>query len=84
MVVMDRIDGKDMFGCRIMEGDLRRDLEAKALLHQHEFVFGDLRPNNIVKPANGSGVTLIGVPLLTRIQSTVTPVVVGIETWVVR
>ena len=59
MVVMDQIHGKDMFGCHFTADDLLRVQEAKELLHRHDFVFGDLRSNNIVKPADGSGVMLV-------------------------
>ena len=59
MVVMDQIEGEDMFGVRFTEDDLRRVSEAKDLLHQNQFVFGDLRSNNIVKPADDSGVMLV-------------------------
>ena len=59
MVVMDRVDGEDMFRKPLTEDDLRRVREAKDLLHEKQFVFGDLRPNNIIKPADGSGVMLV-------------------------
>jgi len=59
MVVMDHIDGEDMSGRSFTGDDLRRVREAKDLLHQNQFVFGDLRPDNIVKPADGSGVMLV-------------------------
>jgi serine/threonine protein kinase len=59
IVVMDRIDGEHMFGSGFTAEDLLRVRQAKDLLHQHNFVFGDLRPNNIVKPADGSGVMLV-------------------------
>jgi len=59
MVVMDHIDGTDMSGRRFTGEDLRRVREAINLLHQNQFVFGDLRPDNIVKPADGSGVMLV-------------------------
>lgn len=59
MVVMDQIDGRYMFGRDFMADDLLRVRSATDLLHQHNIVFGDLRPNDIVKPADGSGVTLV-------------------------
>ena len=39
--------------------DLLQLRSATDLLHQHNIVFGDLCPNNIVKPADGSGVMLV-------------------------
>ena len=59
MVVMDQIDGENMFGCDFTKEDLLRVRSAIDLLHQHNIVFGDLRRNNIVKPADGSGVMLV-------------------------
>ena len=59
MVVMDQVDGEDMFQKPFTEADLRRVQEAKDLLHENELVFGNLRPNNIIKPANGLGVMLV-------------------------
>ncbi len=59
MVVMDQIDGENMFGSPFTTDDLLRVRKAKDLLHQHNIVFGDLRANNIVKPADGSGVMLV-------------------------
>jgi serine/threonine protein kinase len=59
MVVMDQIDGEHMFGSKFTPEDLVRVQEAKDLLHRHNLVFGDLRPSNILKPADGSGVMLV-------------------------
>jgi serine/threonine protein kinase len=59
MVVMDRLDGHDMHGKEFEDADLLRVQQAKNLLHENNYVFGDLRPNNIFKPKNGSGVVLI-------------------------
>jgi hypothetical protein len=59
MVVMDRITGQDMYGQQFQVEDLARVQAAKNLLHENGFVFGDLRPNNIVKPMDGTGVVLV-------------------------
>lgn len=59
MVVMDRITGHGMYGKPFQEEDLTRVLQAKNLLHKNDFVFGDLRPNNIIKPMDGTGVVLV-------------------------
>jgi len=56
---MDRIGGKGLYGCRFTAEDLLRIRQAKDLLHQHNYVFGDLHLNKIVKPADGSGVILV-------------------------
>jgi len=59
MVVMDRIDCNNMFRHRFTAEDLRQVQEAKDLLHEKRFVFGDLHPSNIVKPEDGLGVMLV-------------------------
>lgn len=59
MVVMDQIDGESMFGSSFTKDDLLQVWKATDLLHQHNLVHGDLRPNNIVKPVDGSGVMLV-------------------------
>lgn len=58
MVVMDWIDVAHIRG-QLSEQDLARVREAKELLHKHDYVCGDLRRNNILKPKDGSGVMLI-------------------------
>jgi hypothetical protein len=59
MVVMDRIIGRDMYGEIFEEEDLARVRSAKNLLHENNYVFGDLRPNNMFKPMDGTGVMLV-------------------------
>lgn len=59
MVVMDRLDGHDMYEEIFQADDLNRVRMAKTLLHENGYVFGDLRPNNIFKPKNGPGVMLV-------------------------
>ena len=59
MVVMDRIAGHDMLGEQFQKQDLIRVQNAKNLLHENDFVFGDLRPNNMVKPMDETGVVLV-------------------------
>jgi len=59
MVVMDGIIGSNMHGERFQEEDLTRVQQAKNLLHENGFVFGDLRPGNMVKPMDGTGVVLV-------------------------
>jgi len=50
MVVMDQIEGEDMFGVRFTEDDLRRVSEAKDLLHQNQFVLGICVPIILSSP----------------------------------
>jgi len=59
MVVMDYIEGNPVPRGQFSNHDLVRVQEAKDILYKHGIVFGDLRPNNIVKPTNGSGVLLV-------------------------
>lgn len=59
MVVMDRIHGHDMHEEPFLAEDLIRIRDAKKLLHENGYVFGDLRPNNIFKPMDGTGVVLV-------------------------
>ncbi|CCA72723.1 hypothetical protein PIIN_06660 [Serendipita indica DSM 11827] len=42
-----------------LEEHLSRVREAKELLHEHDYVFGDLGRGNILKPRDGIGVVLI-------------------------
>ncbi|PVF96265.1 hypothetical protein CPB86DRAFT_518461 [Serendipita vermifera] len=59
MVVMEYIESESMAECEFTKDDLERVRKAKDLLHGNNYVFGDLRANNIVKPKNGSGVMLV-------------------------
>jgi len=59
VVVMEYIEGHPMSRGRFSNDDLDRVQKAKDLFHKHGVVFGDLRPKNIVKPNNGSGVLLV-------------------------
>ncbi|PVF90894.1 hypothetical protein CPB86DRAFT_508930 [Serendipita vermifera] len=59
MVVMEYIPGESMAECAFTQDDLERVQKAKDLLHENNYVFGDLRANNIVKPKTGSGVMLV-------------------------
>jgi hypothetical protein len=59
MVVMDRIVGHDMHNEAFKKEDLDRVQRAKDLLHANNYVFGDLRPNNMFKPMDGEGVVLV-------------------------
>lgn len=47
MIVMDFIEGKPAVGS-LSEGQFEQVKEAIQLLHSHDFVFGDLRPPNIL------------------------------------
>jgi hypothetical protein len=58
MIIMDQIDGHDMHEQTFQDEDLVKVQEATDLLHDNGYVFGDLRPNNIFKLANG-GVMLV-------------------------
>ena len=59
MVVMEYIHGHSMIGIHFTTDDLDRVQKATDILHQHDIVFGDLRPNNIIKPEDGRGVLLV-------------------------
>ena len=59
MVVMEYIDGHSMIGSKFTTDDRDRVQKAMDILHQHDIVFGDLRPNNIIKPQDGRGVLLV-------------------------
>jgi hypothetical protein len=59
IVVMEYIEGDDMHEGSFSGGDLDRVRRAKEILHADGIVFGDLRPNNIMKPKDGSGVLLV-------------------------
>ena len=59
MVVMEYIDGHSMIGRDFTTDDLGRVQKAMDILHEEDIVFGDLRPNNIIKPQDGRGVLLI-------------------------
>ena len=59
VVVMDRMVGHDMYSKIFEEKDLTRVQRAKTLLHDNNYVFGDLRPNNMFKPMDGGGVVLV-------------------------
>lgn len=59
IVVMEYIAGDNMHGCQFSSGDLDQVRRAKAILHEHDIVFGDLRPNNIMKPKDRPGVLLV-------------------------
>ena len=59
MVVMEYIDGHSMIGSNFTTEDLGRVQKAMDILHEHDIVFGDLRPNNIIKPEDGLGVLLV-------------------------
>jgi hypothetical protein len=59
VVVMDRLVGHHMHNEIFQEVDLARVERAKNLLHENNYVFGDLRPNNIFKPMDGTGVVLV-------------------------
>jgi hypothetical protein len=58
-VVMDRILGHHMHDEIFRKEDLARVQRAKKLLHESNYVFGDLRPNNVFKPTDGTGVVLV-------------------------
>jgi hypothetical protein len=59
IAVMEYIEGHDMHGRSFSSGDLDRVRGAKDILHEAGIVFGDLRPNNIMKPNDESGVLLV-------------------------
>lgn len=59
VVVMKRIAGEDMHGKLFTDQDLKRVRSAIKLLHDENCVFGDLRPNNILRPSDGAGVLLV-------------------------
>jgi tRNA A-37 threonylcarbamoyl transferase component Bud32 len=56
---MDRIVGHDMRDEIFQEEDLARVRRAMNLLHENDYVFGDLRPSNIFKPTDGTRVVLV-------------------------
>ena len=59
IVVMEYIEGHDMHGHPFSDHDMERVQAAKNILHEDGIVFGDLRPNNIMKPNHDSCLLLV-------------------------